>query len=81
MRHVAMATLIRAAFGMQARFGSGPDWLDGKPYFDIRATIPGGASARQVPEMLQSLLETRSRALTGPRCGSNLSQRAERSGI
>jgi uncharacterized protein (TIGR03435 family) len=59
MRDIPLGTLIRAAFGVQARFRSGPDWLEGKPNFDIRATIPSGANARQVPEMLQALLETR----------------------
>lgn len=61
MRHVPLATLIRAAFGVQARFHSGPDWPEGPPNFDIRASMPSGASARQVPEMLQTLLETRFR--------------------
>jgi uncharacterized protein (TIGR03435 family) len=59
MRNIAVGTLIRAAFGVKARFLSGPDWLEGKPRFDIRATMPAGATAQQVPEMLQSLLAER----------------------
>jgi uncharacterized protein (TIGR03435 family) len=58
-RRVNLATLIRAAYGLRARFRSGPDWLESEPVFDIRAKIPAGASPRQVPEMFQSLLDDR----------------------
>lgn len=59
MRNVSIGELIQAAFGVEARFLSAPDWLSKSPDFDIRATIPNDASARQVPEMIQSLLEQR----------------------
>jgi uncharacterized protein (TIGR03435 family) len=58
-RRVNLATLIRAAYGLHARFRSGPDWIEAAPLFDIRAKIPAGALPRQVPEMFQSLLEGR----------------------
>ncbi|HTX36432.1 MAG TPA: TIGR03435 family protein, partial [Bryobacteraceae bacterium] len=36
----------------------GPDWLDGTR-FDITAKLPAGASEKEIPEMLQSLLASR----------------------
>ena len=59
MRNMSLSSLLHSAFGVEARFLSGTDFLKGSQSFDIRATIPAGASARQVPEMLKSLLEDR----------------------
>jgi uncharacterized protein (TIGR03435 family) len=57
---VNMKRLIAAAYGMRARFVEGPSWIDSwDSTFDLKATIPSGAPARLVPEMLQSLLEER----------------------
>ncbi len=60
-RRTNLAVLIRAAYGLRARFHKGPGWIESEPIFDIRAKIPGGASPRQAPEMFQSLLEDRFR--------------------
>ena len=37
---------------------SGPDWI-GSDRFDINAKLPAGSSGKQMPEMLQALLEDR----------------------
>jgi hypothetical protein len=58
-RHASLGLLIRAAYGLRARFLSGPDWVESGPTFDIRATLPSSASPRLVPEMFQSLLGDR----------------------
>ena len=59
MRNIGLTGLVHGAFGIEARFLSGTQWLKGAGTFDIRATIPAGATALQVPEMIQSLLEER----------------------
>jgi uncharacterized protein (TIGR03435 family) len=59
MRNVGLETLIRAAFGVESRFLAGTDWLKEPTHFDIRATTPSDATARQIPEMLQTLLKER----------------------
>jgi uncharacterized protein (TIGR03435 family) len=55
---MSLADLLPRAFRVQPYQISGPPWL-GDQRFDIRATIPSGASKEQVPEMLQSLLAAR----------------------
>jgi uncharacterized protein (TIGR03435 family) len=45
------------AYSVAAIYVFGEDWLDTK--FDIAAKLPVGASAKQVPEMLQALLTER----------------------
>jgi uncharacterized protein (TIGR03435 family) len=59
MRDIGLTGLVHGAFGIEARFLSGMQWLKGAGNFDIRATIPARATALQVPEMIQSLLEER----------------------
>ena len=59
MRNIGLTGLIHGAFGIEARFLSGTQWLKGAGRFDIRATIPAGATALQVPGMIRSLLEER----------------------
>ncbi len=60
-RRVNLSMLIRAAYGLRARFRAGADWTDIPPLFDLRATIPAGASRTQLREMFQSLLADRFR--------------------
>ena len=59
MRNVGLTTLVQAAFGIDARFLSSGDWLQGTQHFDVRAKSPDGASPRVVPEMIRALLEDR----------------------
>ena len=54
----SLADLIPVAFRVKRYQVSGPDWMAAQR-FDIQATIPDGASAGQVPEMLQALLAER----------------------
>ena len=58
IRSWSLADIIGAAFRVRIDQISGPQWM-GSQRFDIQATIPEGASAEQVPEMLQALLADR----------------------
>jgi uncharacterized protein (TIGR03435 family) len=49
--------IIGQAYGVAAIYVFGEDWLDAK--FDIDAKIPAGASEKQIPEMLRTLLAER----------------------
>lgn len=49
--------LIGQAYGVAAIYVFGEDWLDTK--FDLAAKLPEGASEKQIPEMLQTLLAER----------------------
>ncbi len=64
--HTALAKLIRIAYGITPDQLTGPDWLDDPltivkegGTFDIEAKLPEGATADQVPAMLQALLADR----------------------
>lgn len=59
MRNIGLIGLVHGAFGTQARFLAGNQWLKGAGTFDIRATIAARATALEVPGMIQSLLEER----------------------
>src|SRR5579859_5375650 len=50
--------LICTAYRLRPYQVSGPEWLK-TTNFDIQATIPAGASADNVPDMLRTLLEER----------------------
>jgi uncharacterized protein (TIGR03435 family) len=50
--------LISRAYGVQYYQVSGPDWMT-HTFFDINAKLPSGSSPKDLPEMLQSLLEDR----------------------
>jgi uncharacterized protein (TIGR03435 family) len=52
--------IISSAYGLQlqGRLEGGPGWVRSER-FDITATLPAGASVRQVPEMLRALLAER----------------------
>jgi uncharacterized protein (TIGR03435 family) len=50
--------LIMQAFDLKMHQIQGPDWML-KERFDILAKLPEGATAKQVPEMLQNLLKDR----------------------
>lgn len=58
----SLRDLIRTAYDVKDYQISGPDWL-GSPLdaqrFDIQATLPEGATEKQVPQMLQTLLADR----------------------
>jgi uncharacterized protein (TIGR03435 family) len=56
--NVSLKDCIRAAYGVSEFQIQGPDWL-GRARFDITAKLPAGASRRQVPAMMQCLLEDR----------------------
>ncbi len=53
-----LAALIGYACRVPSNRVIGPDWLTGSK-FDVAAKLPEGASAAQMPEMLQSLLAER----------------------
>ena len=63
--HMDLNRLIQAAYGIKKYQVVGPDWLMNPPdpttgaLFDIEATLPAGATADQVPAMLQALLADR----------------------
>ena len=51
--------LIRTAYEVKDYQITGPDWLNGvmsAERFNIEATMPEGATEKQVPQMLQALL-------------------------
>ncbi|HEV3140648.1 MAG TPA: TIGR03435 family protein, partial [Vicinamibacterales bacterium] len=60
---LALADLINIAFRVKSHQVVGPSWLTtggmNADRFDIRATLPAGATTEQVPEMLQALLVER----------------------
>lgn len=55
---LSLSDLIRTAYRIKPYQLSGPDWLTSQRW-DIVAKIPDGASADQIPEMLQTLLADR----------------------
>jgi uncharacterized protein (TIGR03435 family) len=58
----ALKDLIRVAYDVKDYQISGPDWLNnlmGATRFNIQATLPEGATEKQVPQMLQALLAER----------------------
>jgi uncharacterized protein (TIGR03435 family) len=55
---LSLSDLIRIAYRIKPYQLSGPNWLSSQRW-DIMAKIPDGASADQVPEMLQTLLADR----------------------
>jgi uncharacterized protein (TIGR03435 family) len=56
---------IGAAYRLKVHQIQGPDWLGGER-FDIQAKIPAGATAEQIPEMLQALLADRFKMTSHP---------------
>jgi len=58
-----LRNLIQLAYGIEPDQLEGPDWLlsttSPTVAFDIQAKLPAGATADQVPRMLQALLEDR----------------------
>jgi uncharacterized protein (TIGR03435 family) len=56
--NIAMLDCVRGAYRVRDFQIVGPDWMT-KLRFEIRAKLPPGASADQIPEMLQSLLAER----------------------
>jgi len=61
--YIAMDHLIVRAYRIKPHQLSGPDWMR-QQRFDIIANLPEGASADQVPEMLQALLTERFKLAT-----------------
>jgi uncharacterized protein (TIGR03435 family) len=61
--NMRLADLIPVAFKVKYYQVSGPDWLSADimsaPRFDVMGKMPDGATADQVPEMLQALLADR----------------------
>lgn len=55
---LSLQNLIRIAYGVKEYQISGPEWLASER-FDVNAKIPAGGSEKQVPDMLQALLENR----------------------
>jgi uncharacterized protein (TIGR03435 family) len=55
---VTLKSVLAFAYGVTPDLISGPKWL-GDERFDIVATLPAGATAQQVPVMLQHLLADR----------------------
>jgi len=58
--NLSLADLIRTAFRVKPYQIAGPDWIR-QHRFDILGKLPEGASADQLPEMLQDLLAKRFR--------------------
>jgi uncharacterized protein (TIGR03435 family) len=56
--NITLRDCIRGAYRMRDFQIVGPDWMT-KARFEISAKLPPGASADQIPEMLQLLLEER----------------------
>jgi uncharacterized protein (TIGR03435 family) len=56
--NITLRDCIRGAYRVRDFQIVGPDWMT-KARFEIRATLPAGASADQIPEMLRSLLADR----------------------
>ena len=61
--NMPLADIICAAFKLRPYQVGGPSWRDlgpaGGPRFDIDATLPQGATEKDVPELLQALLVER----------------------
>jgi uncharacterized protein (TIGR03435 family) len=61
--NMPLADIICAAFKLKPYQVGGPGWRDlgpaGGPRFDIDATLPAGATEKDVPELLQALLAER----------------------
>jgi uncharacterized protein (TIGR03435 family) len=61
--NMPLADIICAAFKLRPYQVGGPSWRDlgpaGGPRFDIHATLPQGATEKDVPELLQALLVER----------------------
>lgn len=58
----ALKDLIRVAYDVKDYQITGPDWLSsgmGAQRFNVQATLPEGATEKQVPQMLQALLAER----------------------
>jgi uncharacterized protein (TIGR03435 family) len=55
---MSVADLIRMAYKIKQYQLTGPDWMTTER-FDVLAKMPAGATAEQVPEMLQTLLADR----------------------
>jgi uncharacterized protein (TIGR03435 family) len=55
---LSLRDYLATAYRIKGTLISGPDWT-ASDRFDITATLPGGASKAQVPEMLQALLAER----------------------
>jgi uncharacterized protein (TIGR03435 family) len=59
----SLRDLIRTAYEVKDYQITGPDWLGSNPMssqrFNIQATMPEGATEKQVPQMLQALLADR----------------------
>ncbi|HEY4085450.1 MAG TPA: TIGR03435 family protein [Bryobacteraceae bacterium] len=56
--YMTLHNLVEVAWGVQPYQVEGPDWM-AVERFDIVATLPPGASKKDAPKMLQSLLEDR----------------------
>ncbi len=56
--NMSLADLIAAAYRLRPFQVTGPSWI-GSERYNLRATLPEGASQDQVPEMLQALLKER----------------------
>jgi len=56
--NITLRDSIRGAYRVRDFQIVGPDWMT-KARFEIRAKLPAGASADQIPEMLQALLAER----------------------
>jgi uncharacterized protein (TIGR03435 family) len=65
MGFVTLTDLIVEAWKVKPHQISGPNWLS-KERFDIQAKLPDGASADQIPQMLQTLLAERFGMKTHP---------------
>jgi uncharacterized protein (TIGR03435 family) len=57
-KYLSLHNYIAAAYRLKGYEILGPDWLASQR-FDITAKLPAGASVKQIPEMLQALLEDR----------------------
>jgi uncharacterized protein (TIGR03435 family) len=59
LQALPLINVVQQAYGVPpSQIRNAPDWMS-TALFDIRATLPAGASSKQVPEMLQSLLAER----------------------
>jgi uncharacterized protein (TIGR03435 family) len=56
--HVTLTGVLAQAYSITPSEIVGPSWL-GEKFYDIVAKLPDGATAEQVPEMLQNLLSLR----------------------
>ena len=56
--YFVMRDYIAMAYAVRSSLVSGPDWI-ATERFDLNAKLPAGASAAQIPEMLQAVLADR----------------------